>query len=120
MTPRRRDDDPEDMDVLGKRFRPAAQLLRFAWLIGGGLVALSAGLYALDHRLAVAAASELVEARVAPVERKLDDHLTEMRGKRELMDVYVRQQTEALGLLNRKLDALCRASARPQVCLGGE
>ena len=120
MTPRRREDDTDDVEVLGRRYRPAAQLLRFAWLVGGGLVALSAGLYALDHRLAIAAASELVEDRIVPVERKIDDHLTEMRGKRELMDVYVRQQTEALGLLNRKLDALCRASARPQVCLGGE
>jgi hypothetical protein len=57
---------------------------------------------------------------VAPVEKKVDEHLSAMASEKRVMEMYVLQQTKAVEAINRKLDALCRASARPQVCIGGE
>ena len=55
---------------------------------------------------------------VAPVERKIDDHLSAMASERRIMDLYVTQQAKTVDAINKKLDSLCRASARPAVCLG--
>ena len=115
MTPRRHDDD---LDPISEAYRPTANLARLTWLVGGAVVSLLVGAYFLDHRLATAAAAEIVEARVGPVERRIDDHLAQSRAMREVMDRYVIEEREQRRLLTRKLDALCRASSRPQVCLG--
>jgi hypothetical protein len=77
----------------------------------------------VSYALATRAAVEVTR----PVEKKIDDHLIDMKGKQELMSMWVAQDKErraedakSRAELNAKLNALCRASARPQVCLGGE
>jgi hypothetical protein len=78
-------------------------------ILGGALVAGAA--------VAQISAYEAGKA-VAPIERKVDDHLSAMASERRMMDLYVSQQAKSIESINRKLDALCRASARPAVCLG--
>jgi cell division protein FtsL len=62
---------------------------------------------------------------VAPVEKKLDDHILSLQGKRESMEAYVKSQSEVVAEIRadaaetkKMIKALCRASARPAICLG--
>jgi hypothetical protein len=132
MTPRRRDeeDDSETQEFAGEPALAAiAPASRGAWNLFLLIAAIISGIIAvaiLDANRATAIAKEIVEVRVGPVETQLHDHLTEMKGKTDMMQLWVKQyqdqlskQQESLDKLNVKLDALCRASARPAVCLGG-
>jgi hypothetical protein len=108
MTPRHQDDD--ESGALAPSSRGAWKLA----LLVGAVLSAAATVVVADHALAVSAARDVV----LPVSQRLDEHLIEMRGKRELMELYVREEQKRSEVLTRKLDALCRASARPQVCLG--
>lgn len=131
MTQRRRSDDVDDEGVFSREARPVARFIRSAWVVGAAVVTALSGLYLLDQRFARAAAAEIVSLvvteRIVPLEKWKDEHTTGLAGKREIMELTVKAQTEALIQINtalektnKKLDALCRASTRPQVCLGGE
>lgn len=112
---RRREEDMDDEGVLQRRARPAWQLLALVATIAVGLT----GLVAWDARAAAAAAREVTEARVAPVERRLDDHLAQSKALREVMDRYVLEQRDLNRTISAKLDALCRANPRADCPLGG-
>jgi hypothetical protein len=90
---------------------------RGAWKLLVLIAAILGGAFVTGSAVAAISAYEAGKA-VAPIEKKIDDHLTAMTGERRMMDLYVNQQTKAIESINRKLDALCRASARPAVCLG--
>jgi hypothetical protein len=83
--------------------------LLIASILGGAFVAGTA---------VAAIAGYEAQKLVVPVEKKLDDHLSSMASERRMMDLYITQQAKSIDSINRKLDALCRASARPAVCLG--
>lgn len=120
MTPRRRADDTDDSGVLSRQAAPIAHFIRWGWAIAAALAAALAATYALDRRLAVAAAQEVVEARVGPVERRLDEHLASGRALREVMDRYVQEERAARRSMLRKLDALCRSNPRADCPLGDD
>lgn len=86
---------------------------RFAVLVGTVLM----GAFVAGTAVAAIAGYEAQKA-VTPLEKKVDDHLSAMVSERRIMDLYVVQQSKSVEAINKKLDALCRASARPTVCLG--
>jgi hypothetical protein len=111
---RRRQDNIDDEGALSRQSTGAWKLLG---LIGSILTA--AGLFiAFDARQARAAAKDVVEARVGPVEKRLDDHLSSSRALREVMDRYVQEQRDTNHVMRQKLDALCRANPRADCPLG--
>lgn len=112
MSPRVRHDDDDDSGVFQRSSAGAWKVLILIGSILGAAGVVSGSAWAMS----IMAARTVVR----PVEDRLSEHVTEMKGKRELMDLYVQQERERSAALNRKLDALCRASARPQVCLGGD
>lgn len=120
MTPRRRADDQDDAGVLSRQVQPVARLIKWAWAIAGAVAIALAGLYSLDRTLALAAAREAVEARVTPLEKRVDDHLSNARAMREVMDRYVQEQRALNRSISRKLDALCRSNPRADCPLGDE
>lgn len=120
MTPRRRADDQDDQGVLAREVQPVARIIKWAWAIAGGLAIALAGIYSLDRTLAMAAAREVVETRIRPIEIRVDDHLSNARAMREVMDRYVQEQRNLNRSISRKLDALCRSNPRADCPLGDE
>jgi hypothetical protein len=134
MTPRRDDldTDPDaireevragesagEVGALSRRARPTWNVLL---LIASVLTGATAVAF-----IDAAAATRIAEKVVAPVEKKVDDHLLEMRGDRYRMEAYVQSQEKIIGEIRsdsadtrKMIRALCRASAKPQICLGGE
>lgn len=87
-----------------KEWRP---VWRFALLVG--FVAVAA-VYFLDwdtKRAAAAAATV-----VGPVDRKLDEHLTEVREARKRMEDWAQRNDSRGDRIERKLNALCQANPR--------
>lgn len=127
MTPRRDDDTdpelsrsgswrvqpttPEEGALTGASLGAWRLLILVGAILGGAGVAGIAVAQIADYRVGLG---------VAPVEKKVDEHLSAMASERRMMELYVAQQTRAIERINRKLDAICAASARPAVCLGGE
>ena len=106
----RRQDDEDDTGALSRRARPTwSVLILIATILTGAGVVLAA-----EHAVAKAAA----ESVVAPVSRKLDDHLAAMIPTRELMQAYVAEERESRKMLTRKIDALCRATPQANCPLG--
>lgn len=104
--------DDEPSQAFGPSHRPAWTVL----LLVGSILAGAAGVIAVDHRLAIAAAQDVV----APVEKRLDDHLSSARAMREVMDRYVAEERQSRRALTKKIDALCRANPRADCPLGDE
>jgi hypothetical protein len=74
-----------------------------------------------------ALATVQAEKVVAPVEKKMDAHLDGLKGERKIMEAYVEHNAAVIAEIRsdaaetkKMIRALCRASARPAVCLGGE
>jgi hypothetical protein len=111
MTPRRRDDDVDDDGALSRRARPTWQVLT---LIGSILVAAGLGVAA-----AQTVANSEAQKVVAPVERKIDDHLAAVVPTRELMEAFVDEQRQFNRDARRQLEALCRASPHANCPLSG-
>lgn len=120
VTPRRRADDNDDEGMLSRRAQPIARFIKWAWAIGAAVAAAAVGTYTLDRSLASAAARDVVEARVAPLERRVDDHLSNARAMREVMDRYVQEQRALNRSISRKLDALCRSNPKADCPLGDD
>lgn len=99
-----------DEGVLSRRARPAWGVIV---LIGSILVG-GAGAVAAAQSVARTEAQEVV----APVERKLDDHLAAMLPTRELMQEFVREQRASMQMMSRKIDSLCRATPQASCPLG--
>jgi type II secretory pathway predicted ATPase ExeA len=102
---------PEE-GALSSQSRGAWSLVLFVSAVLTGTGAVGGASYALA---AVAA-----DRRVAPVEKRIDDHELALAGKRQIMDLKTTQFETALERIERKLDRVCAASARPQVCLGAD
>lgn len=113
MTPRRHDDE-DDEGVLSRRARPAWGLI----LMIGTVLAGASAVLAAQNYVAVAAAQDVVAVAVAPVEKKIDDHLAAVQPKQDLMMQYVQEQREINRAMSKKLDALCRASPKANCPLG--
>ena len=96
--------------VFSKEARPAWRMALLLATVVGAM----AFYVAIDHRLAVAAASEVI----APIDRKIDQHLAEMKPLREQMMNYVEEERAARKSMGRKLDALCRANPSAHCPLG--
>ena len=96
--------------VFSKESRPAWRMV----LLLAAVVSALAFYVAVDRRLAIAAASEVV----TPIERKIDQHLAEMKPLREQMMNYVEEERAARKSMARKLDALCRANPSAHCPLG--
>ncbi len=96
--------------VFSKDARPAWRMA----LLLGTIIGAMAAYVAIDHRLAIAAASEVV----APLDRKIDQHLAEMKPLREQMMNSVEEERAARRSMGRKLDALCRANPHANCPLG--
>jgi hypothetical protein len=110
MTPRRRDDDVDDDGALSRRARPTWHVLT---LIGSILVAAGLGVAA-----AQTVATSEAQKVVAPVERKIDDHLAAVVPTRELMQQFVVEQRASMQMMSRKIDSLCRATPQAACPLG--
>ena len=96
--------------VFNRDARPAWRMALLLATVIGALAAYVAA----DHRLAIAAASEVI----APLDRKIDQHLAEMKPLREQMMNYVEEERAARKSMGRKLDALCRANPSAHCPLG--
>jgi hypothetical protein len=110
MNPRRREDDQDDAGALSRRARPAWGVIT---LIGSVLVAGGIGIAAAQN-----VANTEAQKVVAPVERKIDDHLAAVVPTRELMQQFVSEIKDQNRMMNRKIDALCRANPHAQCPLG--
>lgn len=106
----RRQSDDDDTGALSRRARPTWSVL----VLVGGILTAAGAVLASEHAIAVQAAKGVV----APVERKLDDHLAAMVPTRELMMSYVAEERAARQMLTKKIDALCRANPQAQCPLG--
>jgi hypothetical protein len=84
----------------------AAVLTAASWVVG------------FDTARATTVAKEQVEIRVAPLEKRIDVHVADDAAEKRVQAIQAKQLTDALLKVDRKLDALCRASTRPQICLG--
>jgi hypothetical protein len=110
MNPRRREDDSDDAGVLNRQARPAWRLfVLIGSVLGGGAAAAAA---------AQSVAKTEAQSVVAPIERKIDDHLAAVVPTRELMQQFVSEQRDQTRMLSRKIDALCRATPQAQCPLG--
>ena len=96
--------------VFSKDARPAWRMVLLLSTVGAALAAY----VAIDRRLAIAAASEVI----APIDRKIDQHLAEMKPLRDQMMNYVEEERAARKSMARKLDALCRANPEADCPLG--
>jgi hypothetical protein len=111
---RRTDDDAEDNGVLRRPAREAWKLLVFIGVILGAVV----WVVAIDKAQARTVATEVAEARVAPLEKRFNEHETRDASSKELTDYRSKQIADSLDQIREQIKALCRASARPAVCLG--
>jgi hypothetical protein len=100
-----------DDGVLSRKAKPA-------W---GVMVLIGSILVAAAGALGAARAVAKVEAQqvVAPVERKIDDHLAAVVPTKELMEAFVDEQRQFNRDARRQLEALCRASPHANCPLSG-
>jgi hypothetical protein len=107
---RRREGDDSDAGVLQRGASGAWRLIIFI----GTVITGAAVVVGMVHRVSVYAA----EGVVAPVEKRLDEHLANSRAMREVMDRYVEEQRDMNRTVSKKLDALCRANPKADCPLG--
>jgi hypothetical protein len=93
---------------------PAARPAWNVFLLVGAIVSGLAAFLTADRYLAVSAAHDVV----LPVEKRLDDHLSQSKALREMMQQWVQEQRSQNRTVSKKLDALCRASPAANCPLG--
>jgi hypothetical protein len=90
-------------------------VLIIAGIIGGFIFVVN-----IDAVQATRIADERVAMRVGPLENRFLIHETKDEAMQKAL-LYERQSiNEVLTRIERQQMALCRASSRPQICLGGE
>jgi hypothetical protein len=116
MVTRRPEDHSDEAGAVARESKGAWRLLLLiVSILGGGAVFLAG-----DRQLAIAAATTVVEARIGPLEKRFDTHESDDRAAAKMMTLERQQLAETLARIELRLAALCRASSRPQICLGGE
>lgn len=109
MSPRVRSDDPDGSAALNREARGAWNVLVLIGAILGGAGVVSGSAYGLSLFAA--------ERVVAPTSARLELHVHDQETKEESNKAYKERTDQTLALINRKLDAICRASAHPEACL---